>query len=60
MAAIEHLCSLGQYSFNAVLGESHRFVSSDWVGSAEIRGFVTELRQEANSGDIYARLERVA
>ena len=60
MAAIEHLCSLGQYSFNAVLGESHRFVSSDWVGSAEIRGFVTELPQEANSGDIYARLERVA
>jgi FkbM family methyltransferase len=56
LACIERCIALGYVRFNAALGESQRFVNADWVGSDEIRRWLTGLPHAANSGDIYAAL----
>ena len=56
LACIERCIALGLRHFNAALGESQTLVHSDWVGSADIVAWVTELPHAANSGDIYAAL----
>ena len=56
LACIERCVALGLRRFNAALGESQTLVHSDWVGSADIAAWVTELPHAANSGDIYAAL----
>jgi FkbM family methyltransferase len=56
LACIERCVALGLRHFNAALGESQTLVHSDWVGSADIAAWVTELPHAANSGDIYAAL----
>ena len=53
---LERLEQLGTYQFNAALGESHAFFQPAWITSEEMRKWVTELPEAANSGDIYARL----
>jgi FkbM family methyltransferase len=55
-ACIERCLALGYTRFNAALGESHAFVSADWVGGEEITRWLMGLPHEANSGDVYATL----
>jgi FkbM family methyltransferase len=51
------LASLGNYRFELALGESQRFERGEWVGAGEMAKVIDDLPHEANSGDVYARLE---
>ena len=58
---VAHAClaaceTLGDYRFNAALGESQRLELDCWVSAAEMAAWVDDLPHEANSGDIYAAL----
>lgn len=53
---LDQLAGLGAYRFRAVLGEIHSFVQTDWVSGQEIADWITNLPDDANSGDVYARL----
>ncbi|MET3599700.1 FkbM family methyltransferase [Martelella mangrovi] len=56
IAAVERLETLGDYRFNRVVGEKHRFVSTHWVSAGEILETIRGLSTDDPSGDIYARL----
>jgi len=56
LACVERCVALGFKHFNAALGESQTLVHFDWVASAEIAAWITELPHSANSGDIYVSL----
>jgi len=47
---------LGNYGFNASLGESHRLMHERWLSATQIEAWLTGLPHSANSGDIYAIL----
>jgi hypothetical protein len=55
-ACIERCTALGYTRFNAALGESQQFVHADWLNAAALTGWLDVLPQDANSGDVYARL----
>jgi FkbM family methyltransferase len=48
--------ALGEYRFNAALGESQRLAFGQWISAAEMAAWIDALPHEANSGDIYAAL----
>ena len=50
--------ALGEYRFNAALGESQRLLFPEWVDRETIERWLAALPDSANSGDIYARLLR--
>lgn len=54
LACIDRCVLLGLSRFNAALGESQTFAHDGWVDRITIRGWLTALPHEANSGDIYA------
>jgi len=53
---IARCSALGYIGYNAALGESQILVHSRWIGAEEIAAWLGALPQEANSGDVYARL----
>jgi len=58
---VAHAClaaceTLGDYRFNAALGESQRLELDCWVSAAKMAAWVDDLPHAANSGDIYAVL----
>jgi FkbM family methyltransferase len=53
-ACVERCVALGFAQFNAALGESQKLGA--WRSAAEIVRWLDQLPDEANSGDIYARL----
>lgn len=54
-ACIERCAALGYSRFNAALGESQQL--GEWRSTTEIAQWLAALPHEANSGDIYARLD---
>lgn len=54
--AIDRLRQLGNYRFNRVIGERHRFVDAEWKDAAAVSRDLATLGSESPSGDIYARL----
>ena len=56
VAAIERLMTLGDYRFNRVLGEQHRFVDQTWLTADAMLDVLASLPAEDQHGDIYARL----
>jgi FkbM family methyltransferase len=56
VACVERCTALGYGTFNAVIGERHSLVHSEWVKAQAITAWVNALPHRANSGDIYARL----
>ncbi|EHS53123.1 methyltransferase FkbM family [Rhizobium sp. PDO1-076] len=54
--AIERLQSLGNYRFNRVIGERHRFVDPEWKSADALMKDLATLAPESPSGDVYARL----
>jgi FkbM family methyltransferase len=54
--ALERLAALGVYRFNRSLGESMRFVGSDWRRAEAMAKELAGLAADAGSGDVYARL----
>ena len=53
---LDRLEVLGAYQFKAALGESHEFAHTSWISGEAMRDWVSSLPEEANSGDIYARI----
>ena len=54
--ALQVLGRLGPYAFNYSLGETHSLVLPTWVQGERISSVIVDLAEDANSGDIYARL----
>jgi FkbM family methyltransferase len=54
--SIDRLMTLGNYRFNRVIGESHRFVGDAWITGEEMLKELGDLPADTTSGDIYARL----
>jgi len=52
-ACVERCKALGYTRFNAALGESQA-LASEWVDADHMTGWLAELPQSANSGDVYA------
>ncbi|WP_413207557.1 FkbM family methyltransferase [Rhodospirillum sp. A1_3_36] len=55
-AALARLMTLGDYRFNKVVGERHRFVWSDWKSVDALMEGLDAPSAGEGSGDIYARL----
>ncbi len=53
-AALERCVALGFDRFDAALGESQTLVHGAWRPADEIRRWLADLPDDANSGDIYA------
>jgi FkbM family methyltransferase len=56
-ACIERCAVLGYRQFNVALGESQTLVHPQWLGAQAIARYLAAVPAEANSGDVYARLE---
>lgn len=56
-ACLARLGALARYEFNLSLGEEHRLRFDPWLEATEMARVLEELPQEANSGDVYARLK---
>lgn len=54
-AAVRRLAGLGAYRFNAVEGETLRFVWDDWRGPDETLAWLATRTPADGSGDLYAR-----
>ena len=55
---LDRLAALGPYRFDVALGESQRLEFERWVNPAEMSAYLRQLPHEANSGDVYAVLDR--
>uniref|UniRef100_A0A7C1T4B8 FkbM family methyltransferase n=1 Tax=Agrobacterium albertimagni TaxID=147266 RepID=A0A7C1T4B8_9HYPH len=55
--AVDRLMGIGNYRFNRVVGEQHRFVSDRWKSADELLVELSQMPPEAQSGDVYARIE---
>jgi len=55
---LERLAALGPYRFDVALGESQRLEFNRWINLAEMSAYLKELPHAANSGDVYAVLDR--
>jgi len=55
---LERAAALGRYRFNVALGESQRLEHSSWLDAAVMAAWLDALPEAANSGDIYAVLEK--
>jgi len=56
-AGLKRCGALGYARFNATLGESQKFEHADWIGMDGIARWLDGLPLDANSGDIYARMD---
>lgn len=54
---IARLASIGDYRFNRVKGETHRFVSPHWMTASQMLSDLSAMPADASSGDVYARIE---
>jgi len=52
--ALTALEGIGDYRYNAALGESLRLAHGHWLDASAIRAWLDALPDAANSGDIYA------
>ncbi|WP_439124415.1 FkbM family methyltransferase [Marivita sp.] len=53
---IDKLCALGVYRFNISLGENHKLEHRDWLTAKDMHAEIDALPDDANSGDVYAKL----
>lgn len=52
------IAKLGAYRFNIALGESQKFVFAEGISAEAMADHIRALPHEANSGDVYAILDR--
>ena len=55
VACVRRLMALGDYHFNAVIGEGRDFVARHWVEGRAIAEWLEAGARGASSGDVYAR-----
>jgi FkbM family methyltransferase len=58
MRCLDRLAALGRYRFDVALGESQTLTFGRFVTKAEMADHINALPHEANSGDVYAVLDR--
>jgi len=58
VACVRRLSQLGDYRFNAVLGERRTFALDAWIDGEAIEAWLAAGAGGSSSGDVYARLER--
>lgn len=56
-ACLERLEVLGNYRFNYAIGETQALAMPDWCDGPAMAAAIAALPHDANSGDVYARLE---
>ncbi len=56
-AVIDRLAELGDYRFNPVRGERGGFLWPEWRDAAAAKAWLDALAPDAESGDLFARLE---
>lgn len=56
LACLSRLAGLADYRFNASLGETHRLSPDGWLPAGDMARLIEDLPDDANSGDVYARL----
>ncbi len=57
LRALDRLARLGPYRFNFALGETQELVAPDWSDKERMATYLEDLPHDANSGDVYARLQ---
>jgi FkbM family methyltransferase len=57
LQCLDRLASLGPYGFDVALGESQALTFHRWISKAEMAAHIADLPHEANSGDVYCRLQ---
>lgn len=57
-ACMDRLEVIGRFEFNLSLGEDHALRHAKWVSGTDVRAEIEGLSEQANSGDVYARLVR--
>jgi FkbM family methyltransferase len=57
-SCLDRLSALGPYRFDVTLGETQRLIFGRWIAREEMAAHLAGLPHEANSGDVYAALER--
>jgi FkbM family methyltransferase len=57
LQCLARCAQLGDYRFNAALGESQALVHDAWLAADAMSAWLQALPADANSGDVYARLE---
>jgi FkbM family methyltransferase len=60
LACLDRLRQLGPYEFNWSPGESMRLQLPDWVDARQVAALLRSLSDQANPGDVYARLRHEA
>jgi hypothetical protein len=55
---LDRLAALGPYGFDIALGESQTLTFGKYISKDEMARHITELPHSANSGDVYAVLQR--
>jgi FkbM family methyltransferase len=58
LAALRRCIALGYTRFNSSLGESQVLVHQQWTDALTMEHWLTTVPSQANSGDIYAMLDR--
>lgn len=58
VGCIERLSQLGEYEYNWRVSEWPRLRSPVWVHASEMTAQLQRMPRQANSGDVYARLQR--
>jgi FkbM family methyltransferase len=53
---IDRLCVLGPYRFNAVEGETGRYLWSEWKSAEDVKEWLAMLDAQDLSGDLFARI----
>jgi FkbM family methyltransferase len=59
LVCIDRCDALGLNAFNLSLGESHQLAHATWLSADELKHEIAQLPDDANSGDIYARMPLV-
>jgi FkbM family methyltransferase len=54
---LDRVRELGDYEFNAVIGEQAKFAFGTWRSEPEVRSWLDGLQADARSGDLFARLK---
>jgi FkbM family methyltransferase len=54
---LARLTELGDYRFNAIVGEKPEFLWTTWHDASEVASWLRALPRDARSGDLFARLE---
>lgn len=57
LACLDRLSVVGNYAFDVALGESQVLTFNRWISKDAMAAHITDLPHDANSGDVYCKLQ---